>query len=47
MKKTYQIPALEVVAFKSNGNLLLSYSNTEAANDATVLGRESADFDEE
>lgn len=47
MKKTYHVPALEVVAFKSNGNLLLSYSTTEAASNATVLGRESADFDEE
>ena len=47
MKKTYNNPELTVVTLTSSANLLLSYSSTEAASNATVLGRESDDFDEE
>ncbi len=47
MKKTYISPDFLTVALKTRSKLLsASYSNTQAASDATVFGRE-LDIDED
>ena len=46
MKKNYISPDFLMVALRTRSSVLLSYSNSKAAKDATVLSRE-ADFDDE
>ncbi len=46
MKKNYISPDFLTVALKTRSSVLLNYSNTEAASDATVLSRD-LDIDED
>ena len=46
MKKTYIIPVTTIVEVKLE-SLLVSYSNAEAAEGATSLGREGSSWDDE